>query len=240
MSHQKLSGRSIRAIVCSGAFVSLAALMPVPATAADADTTGGAAPESTAAPSPVTLTGKVVEVSVTLNNLRDARLSISRVRKAAANLYDEVTRQEMTMNYNPNLIGTTVITIPTPSFTGQLLPARKKWVNASMSEMGPIIALFKEDVDLAIESNRQTDVDAAAKASLEPLRTDVFEAVKASSALYERLEKLTAGSSYDNEAIASDVKNLDAQMKTLDKSLKRGISILQKEAKAQKKNKKAD
>ncbi len=182
------------------------------------------------------LQGGVVEVQVTLNDLRDARLSISRVRKAAANLYDEMTRQQVTMNYNPNLVGTTVITIPTPSFTGQMLPARKKWVDESMSEIGPIIKLFKEDVDHAVESNRHTNVDDKTRKQLDPLREDAFAMVQASTETFKALERATAsGPSYDNSGIATLTKTLDSQMRQLDKSMKKGISILQKEEKSSKK-----
>lgn len=181
------------------------------------------------------LQGGVVEVQVTLNDLRDARLSISRVRKATANLYDEVTRQQVTMSYNPNLVGTSVIMTPTASFSGPVLPARKKWVDASMAEIGPIIALFKEDVDHAIESDRHTNVSASARKSLDPLRNDAFSAVKKSNETYKALEKATKGPGYDNASIASMTKTLDNQMKQLDKSLKRAISILQKEEKSSRK-----
>jgi hypothetical protein len=187
-------------------------------------------------PAATTLKGGVVEVSVTLNDLRDARLSISRVRKAAANLYDEVTRQQVTMNYNPNIVGTVVISVPTPSFTGQLLPARKKWVKESMGEIGPIINLFKEDVDAAIESDRHTNVSESTRKQLDPLREDAFSLVKSAFGTYKELEGLTAGSSFDNNAIATAAKSLDQDMKQLDKSFKKGISILQKEEKSSKKS----
>lgn len=188
-------------------------------------------------PSTTTLKGTVVELSVTLNNLRDARLSVGHVRKAAATLYDEVTRQQVSMSYNPNVIGTTVIMTPTASFSGAYLPPRRKWVDEAMSEMGPTIKLFKEDVDTAIESNRQTDVSDATHEALQPLRTDAFAAIKAAFDLYQELQKQTSGGSYDNAAIANDVKSLDKQMKQLDKSLKKGIALLQKEAKGSKKGK---
>lgn len=184
---------------------------------------------------PTVLKGSVVKIEVTLNNLRDARLSISRARKAAANLYDEVTRQQVTMTYNPNIVGTTVITVPMPSFSGHFLPARKKWVKASMDEIGPIINLFKEDVDEAIETNRRTEVSEAARKSLDPLREQAFSSVKNSFDLFKQLENLTSGSYYDNGAIASTVKDLDNQLKQLDRSFKKGISVLQKDAKTSRK-----
>lgn len=177
------------------------------------------------------LQGSVVKVEVTLNHLRDARLGVSRVRKAAANLYDEVTRQQVTMNYNPNVVGTTVINIPTPTFSGQFLPARKRWVKESMDEIGPIINLLKEDVDLAVESNRRTEVSEQTKKSLDPLREDAFGCVKSAFATYKQLEQLTSGDTYDNGAIASAAKQLDKEVRDLDRKFKRGISILQKEAK---------
>ena len=192
---------------------------------------------NTAVPAAVEpLQGQVVQIDVTLNDLRDARLALGRLRKATANLYDEVTRQQVTMGFNPNVIGTTVIMMPRPSFSGAYLPARPKWVKESMDDIGPIIELFKEDVDAAIESNMRTNVSSSARRSLDPLREDVFARVKASFDTYKQLQQLTAGNTYDNNSIASVSKSLDNQMKALDKQLKRGISILQKEAKAAKKN----
>src|SRR4030095_7294941 len=182
-----------------------------------------------------TLQGGVVKVEVTLNDLRDARLSISRLRKATADLYDEVTRQQVTMNFNPNVVGSTVIMTPSPSFSGAFLPPRPKWVKASMGEIGPIINLFKEDVDAAIESDRRTDVSERCRKQLDPIRDQAFASVKTAFDLYKQLQGLTGGSSYDNRAIADTAKSLDRQIKQLDQSLKKGISILQKEAKASKK-----
>ena len=228
MNYLCQSKKAFRMLLCS--FTALCAFVLHPAQGAGAsDTTSGEAPATTA------LKGNVVEVGVTLNNLRDARLSISRVRKAAANLYDEVTRQQVSMSYNPNVVGTTVIMTPTASFSGQYLPARKKWVSASMGEIGPIINLFKEDVDLAIESDRQTDVTDTTRKALNPLRTDAFDSVKTSFASYKQLESLTSSGNYDNAAIATEVKTLDKEMKQLDRSLKKGISVLQKDAKSSKK-----
>lgn len=221
--------KSAKLLLCSALFSAFTSIVPQSAIAADAtDTTAGAAPATT------TLQGNVVQIATTLNTLRDARLSISRVRKAAANLYDEVNRQQVSMTYNPNMIGTTVIMTPTPTFTGVMLPPRDRWVKASISEMGPIINLFKEDVDLAIESNRQTDVNDSTRAAMAPLREEAFKSVEASFATYKQLEQLTSGRSYDNSMISATVKTLDKEMKTLDKSLKKGISILQKAGKSKK------
>ncbi len=184
--------------------------------------------------SSTTLTGTVVKIEERLNQLRDARLSISRVRKATANLYDEVTRQQVTMGFNPNVVGSTVIMTPMPTFSGPCLPARKKWVVASMDEIGPIITLFKEDVDTAIESDSRADVGDAARKALDPIREKAFASVKTSFDLYKQLVGLTAGSTYDNNSIASVTKSLDGQIKQLDRDFKKAISILQKEAKSAK------
>lgn len=181
-----------------------------------------------------TLKGGVVKIDVTLNDLEDARLSISRVRKATSNLYDEVSRREMNYVNTPNVVGSIVLSTPTV-IAGPVLPARKKWVDASMSEISPIINLFKEDVDQAIESNRRTDVSDKAKKTLDPLREEVFASVKQAFEMYKNLENLTAGPSYDNPAIASAANNMDKHFRGLDKTLKRAIKILQKEARASRK-----
>lgn len=172
--------------------------------------------------------GTIVEIDETLNKLRDARLAISRVRKESANLYDEVTRHHM--RHNTTMIGTTVMSLASKNFSGKTLPARKRWVDASMAVLGPIISLFKEDVDVAVENNRQTKVSEPVKVAFTSLRTDAVKAVNSSFAIYKHLQSLTAGDNYDNAAIADDVKNLDAQMLALDSSLRNGVSILQKEA----------
>lgn len=185
---------------------------------------------------PTHLQGGVVKVQTSIDDLRDARLSISRVRKSVANLYDEVTREQMSMTYNPNLIGTTVITVPMPVRTGITLPARPKWVRASMNEMRPTLTLFKEDVDIAIESDRHVDASERTKEALAPLRSEAFGAVEKSFKIFQQLESLTQGPSFDNESIATNAKSLDKELKELDRSLKKGISILQKEAKASKKS----
>lgn len=182
------------------------------------------------------LKGQVVQIETTLNSIRDARLSTSRVRKAAANLYDEVTRQQVTtMGFSANVVGTTVINVPTPMFTGQYLPARKKWVQESMDDIGPIMKLFKEDVDEAVENDRRTDVSEATRTKLDPIRQQVFTLVNQSFETYKQLEGMTAGSTFDNNAIATAARTLTKEMLDLDKELKKGMSTLQKEAKASRK-----
>lgn len=186
--------------------------------------------------STTTLKGTVVEVVTTLDNLQDARLSISRVRKAAANLYDEVNRQQVSMNYNPNFVGSAVITIASPTIA-HALPARKKWIDASVSEIGPIIELFKEDVSTAVENNRRTNASAAARKQLDPIREEAFRLVRRSFNDYSQIKGLTSGAHYDNAAISAATKRLDDNMKNLDRSLKKGIAILQKDSKTSKKAK---
>jgi hypothetical protein len=180
------------------------------------------------------LKGGVTDIEVTLTDLRDARMSTGRLRKAVANLYDEVTRQEMTMSFNPNVIGSTVITTPTPMATGRYLEPRKKWVDESMADIGPIIKLFKEDVDKALEDDKRAGADDAIHDALGSIKEELFSQVKSSFETYTALEGMTAGPGYDNSTIASTAKILDNDMKKLDRSLKKGISILQKEAKATK------
>ena len=188
------------------------------------------------APAPTTtISGGVVKIEVVANEFKDARLSVSRVRKAAANLYDEMTREEVTTNFVPNAVGMTVITTPMPTFTGRYLPPRKKWVDASMAEIGPLIKLFKEDVDIAIENNRRADVSDPGRVALAPIREEIFATVKSSFDLYQKLEVMTSGANCDSATIAATAKELDRQMRQLDKLLKQGLKVLQKEAKASKK-----
>lgn len=211
-------------------------LVPTQSALADEGTSNGA--EVPVAEQPKPLEGRV-EVGVTLENLRDARLSISRVRKATANLYDEMNRQTFQMMLQPNVVGSTMITTPKPFQTGQLMPPRKKWVDASMAEIGPIIKLFKEDVDIAIESNRRTDVRENAFEELTPIREQAFELVKSSFVDYKNLENATVGPVYDASSVTNLTRQLDSRMKELDKTLKKASRILTKESKAMRKRKAA-
>lgn len=217
----------IRRLLFTG-LLSTLVLVSSPAYSDEAGTSSGDAPST------VQLKGQVVRVDVQLTNLNDARLDISRARKAIANLYDEVTRQQVMMNYTPNVVGTMVIMTPTPSFTGQTLPARSQWVDESMSDIVPIIKLFKEEVDAAIENNRFVDVSDATHQKLEPLRDEAFKSVKASFDILTKLETLTKARPYDNAAIATTSKTLDGQMKSLDNNLKKAISLLKREARTKK------
>ncbi|MBX9694641.1 MAG: hypothetical protein K2Z81_19800 [Cyanobacteria bacterium] len=172
-----------------------------------------------------------VSVSTTLNTLKDARLSISRLRKAIANLFDEMTRQDTSMMYVPDVVGATFITTARPVSSGQRLPPRKNWVDEAMHEISPIMKLFKEDVDAAIENNNRAEVSSSARQKLDPMREDAFKRVKNSFDLYEKLEKLTEGPPYQADQAASLCEQIDREMKQLDKTLKRGMGILKKEQK---------
>jgi hypothetical protein len=200
-----------------------------PAFAEEAATTDDAQKSTTQ------LTG-TVQIDTTLNDLRDARLGATRVRKAAANLYDEMTRQQVTMMSQPNMVGNNNFSIPRPVFGGYL-PPRPKWVKEEMAEIAPIIKLFKEDVDAAIESNRRTEVDDSTRKTLDSLRTDVFARVQKAFEIVTQLEPLTGGPTFENTKVAELAKSLDEEMKQLDRSLKRGMSVLQR---AQKGSKKSD
>lgn len=182
---------------------------------------------------PAPLQGGIVKVQTGLDDLRDARLSVSRVRKALANLYDEMTRQQLVNSYSVNVVGTSVINVPRP-IVGPTLPARPKWVHASMDEIRPLMNLFKEDTNIAIETDRQVDASESAKKSLEPIRTQAISDVQSAYEVFKSLEALTAGSNYDQPAVVSASKSLDKKMKDLDKSFKKGIAILQKEVKRSK------
>lgn len=182
---------------------------------------------------PAPIQGGVVKVQTGLADLRDARLAVSRVRKALANLYDEMTRQEIINTYNVNVIGTTVINVPRP-VVGPTIPARPKWVHASLDEIRPLMNLFKEDTTIAIETDRKVDASDSAKKALDPLRAQAIASVQSAYEVFQSIESLTAGESYDQPAVVSASKSLDKKMKELDKCLKKAIAILQKEAKSTK------
>lgn len=182
-----------------------------------------------------TLAGGAVSVQTAVRDLRDARLAIGRARKATANLFDEVSREDLSASSKDSLVGSSAMISLTPAFSGKYLPPREKWVSASMAEMAPIMNLLKEDVQLAVETNRHVEASDATTKALQPLRKDAFDSVNNSFQNFKELEQLTAGPSYDNHKIAFAARNLDTQLKVADRKLLSAIQILVREAQSSKK-----
>jgi hypothetical protein len=183
------------------------------------------------------LSGGIKYVESWVEDVREAQLDVKRVKSALNNLFDEVTREPVTWSMPPNLIGTTVISIPLNINFASALEPRKKWIDESMSIIVPVISLFKEDVDKAEEDDLKTLPEDAAS-ELGPLRKSWAAAVTDVDAKLTRLKELTNQPSYDKPDIAATTKAIYNDMIHLDAHLKEARKILTNAAKEERRRKK--
>jgi hypothetical protein len=184
-------------------------------------------------PQSAPIEGKVVNLE--LGNVRDILLDVDRAQKAASNLFDEVNRHPITTNMSANVIGTTVISMPQPAFAmSQVLPARKTWVDTYMSEIKPIIISMKQDLDAIRNGEADLHMSDKDEKALTPLLAEWATAIDKGAAATDELTKLTAGTPYNNSAIAKQASELHKAMKTIKKNGKKVLDILRKSAKKDK------
>lgn len=179
------------------------------------------------------LEGEVETVELDLQTLRDLGLDIKKVRHAASGLYDEVTRQPVTIQSTPNFIGNgTIINIPTGfSSAGGVLPPRKKAVDAAMAAMRPFITIAKEDVDAFESGRKELNLPQHLLDQLKPNFDDWKVAAKDASTQLAQLEPLTQGPPYANDAIGSHASAIDKDMRTLESDRREIYKVLQSEGK---------
>lgn len=194
-------------------------------------TTTTAAPAATTAPATRTLQGEVQVVTLDLQDLQNVELDLKRVRVALKHLYDEAARQPVQIEDEPEMIGDTIIYIPISFSGGGFLPMRKAWVDASMATIKPFVQLAKSDVDDFTSGAKQLEFPDKIKAELQPLVTKWAETTNGMTTRLAALEPLTSGPTYDNQAILDATKNMDRDMKELEKTRKDMYKILQKEGK---------
>lgn len=181
------------------------------------------------------LQGGVKLIEVDLGELRDMDLDIKRVRNAANSLKSEVSRQAVTINTTPSMIGMgTIIQVPTSFSGGGYLPPRKTAIDAAMGAMRPFIELSKRDVDDFAAGNRQLDLSESTRAKMKPLSEEWVRCISGSYSQLKILDDLTRGPSYDDQSIAGASSVIDKNMKDLGKALKQFYKLLQKEGKQDK------
>lgn len=168
---------------------------------------------------------------VSLENLRESGMAIEKVRRASTDLYEEVSRREVTLTSTPNVIGFTVMNMPSGFTTGNYLPPRKKWVNAYMQEMITVIKLMKEENDDVINGKTQLLVPESTREPLKVLFDQWVELVGDTCNKLSELEKITAQPAFNNAAIANDALAIHKDMKQLEGLRKKVYKILQKAGK---------
>ncbi len=188
---------------------------PVPDSATPGSDAGAGSPQG-----PV-LKGGVRTLVLTLNEVREAGVAIDKVKRLSADLYEEMTRHDVQLEEEPEIIGTTVVYIPVNFDAGTYLPPRKKWVDLYMSQLGPLVTAMKSEI---------TDVEIAVpeetKARLRLLFNDWVSVVTDVQTNLAALQNLTCGSAYDTQAIVQQAATVHADMEKLEETRKKIYSVV--------------
>lgn len=189
------------------------------------------ADEISATPS-TALSGQVEVVELNLATLRDLGLDIKHVQHGAGTLMDEVSRQPVSIQTMPEVVGrNTIINLPV-GFTGNgYVQPRKAAVDAAMGAMEPWIDLSKASVDAILEGHKKLDLDEDTKKELAP---QFKEWVALVNSMYDHLQKLKVlakKTPYDNEPMASEATAIYKDSKSLEKVRREIYKVLQREGK---------
>lgn len=184
------------------------------------------------------LSGQVQLVEVNLATLRDLGLDIKRVQHGATALYDEVSRQPVSLQTMPEVVGlNTVIPVVTGFTGGGYLPPRKSAVNNAMDAIEPWIDMAKSSVDAITEGHKKLDLDEATQEELAPQFKKWSTLVTDTYGHLQVLKGLTKGPGYDNQAIADQATAINRETKDLDRVRREVYKVLQREGKEARKSK---
>lgn len=182
----------------------------------------------------VELQGGVKMLALTMNELRDAKTSVDKVKRVSSDIYNEMTRIPVQMGQMVNAVGTTVINIPVPVGIGDALPARPKWVNFYMSELVPLVRLMKEEIDEVEDGTAKWVVRDDLKEALRPYYEDWKKVVKDVDSKVTSLQKLTKRPPYNQELAAKEAKAINKDAKKLQKTRNKIEKVFKKKSKEKK------
>ena len=106
-------------------------------------------------------------VQYTLQSISDVRLDLKRVRIAASNIFDEVTREPIDFSTAPNVIGGSLIINPIHIRETGVLEPRTDWIENCVMKMGPTIELLRKDVENIGQDDSSLALSESSKAEPE-------------------------------------------------------------------------
>lgn len=165
---------------------------------------------------------------VSLENLKEIGMAIQEVREAASDLYDEVSRREVTLTSTPNVVGFTVMSMPSGFTQGAYLPPRKKWVDTYMQDMSKTVKLMKEECDDVLAGKASIVVPAPQQEQVKAMFAQWVSYVNDTFNKVSDLEKVTGQPMLNNAAIANAALAINKDMKNLETLRKKVYKIYQK------------
>lgn len=184
------------------------------------------------------LKGGVQRVELTLDDIRTLNLDVKHLIAASSHLYDEVTMRQISIEQEPEIMGMgTVVMIPVGfQQVGPVLPAKKKRVDLAMSQLRPLIQMFKSDLDEFMSGQKELDLGDDVRQELEPYFKDWISEVNEASEQLAKLEPLVTGPPYDQETIAGIAADINQDAHNMVKTLKKVYDIMRKEGKKMKRS----
>lgn len=168
---------------------------------------------------------------VSLENLKEIGMAIREVQEAASDLYEEVSRREVTLTSTPNVVGFTVMSMPSGFTQGAYLPPRKKWVDAYMADMVRIVKLMKDECDDVLAGKAQLVVPVPEQDQVKTMFGQWVGLVNDTFNKVSDLETTTKQPMLNNSAIANAALAINKDMKALEALRKKVYKIYQKAGK---------
>ncbi|MBX9878752.1 MAG: hypothetical protein K2Y22_09880 [Candidatus Obscuribacterales bacterium] len=165
---------------------------------------------------------------VSLENLKEIGMAIQEVREAASDLCEEVSRREVTLTSTPNVVGYTVLSMPSGFTQGAYLPPRKKWVDAYMQDMSRIVKLMKDECDDVLAGKAPLVVPAPQQEEVKAMFAQWVGLVNDTFNKVAELEKTTSQPMLNNASIANAALAINKDMKNLEALRKKVYKIYQK------------
>lgn len=188
-------------------------------------------PGNTANAQPFKLVAKKVEIS--LDQLKDVGFDLKHILSICGHLYDEVMIRPVNIITEPEMIGTgVVINLPIAEEPiGPPKPPRKERVDLLMSEIRPVITMLTKNGDEFLKDSQVAGYPESMQEKLDPL---IKKWVAYADDVYARLltlENLTIGPTYDNYAIADNIKAIQQDVHQIDDVRRPIYKLIQEEGK---------
>jgi hypothetical protein len=177
---------------------------------------------STASPQP--LTGSVRSQALAAETgVKELEETDKYLRRAAMDLISEVERQQYVTVGDPNVVGSVVIpAIPAPTgqlATGELLPARQKWINFYMTEASQAVEAMHNELGALAMPDEKT---AQTSEPLNELKSRMDEV----TSHYGKLRQVTQGPELVNLKIGAEALAIYDQTKPIEELLKKIFHLL--------------
>ena len=145
------------------------------------------------------------------------------LKRSSMDLMTECERQNYVCVGEPDVIGSMVIpAIPEPSGMlpmGDVLPARKKWIDVYMQQLSQIVAYLQKEMSSIVIPPDKADAVEQPWNDMKALAGDIAQH-------YQNLQPLTQGPKYDNLKIGREALGIYDDTKTFEELRKKIFHIM--------------